>query len=319
MRISGFSMVKNATKLYYPITEVIASILPLVDEFVLALGKGDDDDRTRASVESLNSNKIRIIDTTWDTNTFSRGTENAHQTDIAKEACQGDWLFYLQADEVVHEQFLPEIEHKCRKHLDDPDVEGFLFNYIHFWGDYWHIIPNHGWYPQEIRIIRNDPEIHSWRSAQSFRRIPNFDGFSYRQKEGTYKLKVVPLDAYIYHYGWARPPHLMKKKKNALAQIHNQKEEQSQTESLGQQGQTNAFDYGDLRKLQRFKGTHPEVMTERLEEFDWADELEPEKIDKHRKPFKHETFKNRLLTYFEQHIMGGRQFFGHRNWKVLTR
>jgi hypothetical protein len=319
MRISGFSMVKNATKLYYPITEVITSILPLVDEFVLALGQGDADDQTREVVENLNSDKIRIIDTTWDTQTFPRGTENAHQTDIAKEACTGDWLFYLQADEVVHEQFLPEIEEQCKRHFDDPQVEGFLFNYIHFWGDYWHIIPNHGWYPQEIRIIRNDPDIHSWRSAQSFRRIPHFDGFSYRQKEGTYKLNVVPLDAYIYHYGWARPPHLMKRKKNALAQIHQKNGEESQSDSSTLKANTTEFDYGDLSKLPRFKGTHPKVMTDRLKEFDWADKLDPEKVDKTREPFKHETLKNRVLTYLEQNLMGGRQFFGHNNWKVLPR
>ena len=319
MRISGFSMVKNATKLYYPIQEAIASILPMVDEFVLALGKGDDDDRTREVVESLNSDKIRIIDTVWDTKAFPRGTENAHQTDIAKAACTGDWLFYLQADEVVHEQYLPEIEAQCRKHMDNPEVEGFLFNYLHFWGDYWHIIPNHGWYPQEIRIIRNDPDIHSWRSAQSFRRIPDFDGQSYRQKAGTYKLNVVPLSAYIYHYGWARPPHLMKRKKQALAGIHQSKQEQSNNQQPPDSERSNGFDFGDLRKLRRFKGTHPEVMAERIKAFDWAEALKPENINKNRKPFKHETFKNRLLTFVEQNFMGGRQFFGHNNWKQVSK
>lgn len=319
MRISGFSMVKNATKLYYPITEAIASILPVVDEFVLALGKGDSDDRTREEVEALGSDKIRILDTVWDTETFPRGTENAHQTDIAKSACTGDWLFYLQADEVVHEKFLPHIEEQCQKHLDDHEVEGFLFNYLHFWGDYWHYIPNHGWYPQEIRIIRNDPDIHSWRSAQSFRRIPDFDGYSYRQKEGTSKLQVAPLDAYIYHYGWARPPHLMKRKKQALASIHAGNNQEEALTNDHHQNPVEEFDYGYIDQLPKFKGSHPKVMNERLEAFNWGDKLKPDNVNKSRKPFKHETIKNRLLTYFEQNVMGGRQFFGHNNWKLLSR
>ena len=318
MRISGFSMVKNATKLYYPISEAIQSILPLVDEFVLALGKGDEDDRTREVVEGIGSEKIRIIDTVWDTEAYPNGTENAHQTDIAKEACTGDWLFYLQADEVVHEQFLPVIEAQCRKHLSDPEVEGFLFNYLHFWGDYWHVIPNHGWYPQEIRIVRNDPDIHSWRSAQSFRRIPNFDGISYRQKEGTYKLQVVPLDAYIYHYGWARPPQLMKRKKRALANIHKKKGE-AEKAVTNLDADTVPFDYGYLDQLPRFEQAHPAVMSKRISAFDWEDQLTPDCVNPERKPFKHETVKNRVLTFFEQNLMGGRQFFGHNNWKLLPR
>ncbi|MEL6853091.1 MAG: hypothetical protein AAFP92_31565, partial [Bacteroidota bacterium] len=174
MKISGFTMVKNADKLYYPIKASIASILPLVDEFVVALGDCDADDRTREEILSLASEKIRIIDTVWNLERYPNGMENAHQTDLAKAACSGDWLFYLQADEVVHEADLPKIKQACQRWLDDPQVEGLLFNYRHFWGDYDHYQDCHGWYPREIRIVRNDPEIHSWESAQSFRRIPDF-------------------------------------------------------------------------------------------------------------------------------------------------
>ena len=46
-----------------------------------------------------------------------------------------------------------------------------------------------------VRIVRRDPEIHSWWTAQGFRRIPNFDGVSYRTREGTFKLKVAAVDA----------------------------------------------------------------------------------------------------------------------------
>lgn len=211
MKISGFTMVKNAGKLYYPIKESIASILDIVDEFVVALGDCDPDDNTRELILSLGSPKVKIIDTVWDTEKYPRGMENAHQTDIAKEACTGDWLFYLQADELVHEKYHAEIVEKCKMYLEDERVEGFLFKYIHFWGDYNHYQHEHGWYPWEIRIVRNKKDIHSWKSAQSFRRIPNFDGINYRMKEGTYKLGVKKLDAYIYHYGWVRPPKLMTK------------------------------------------------------------------------------------------------------------
>src|SRR5690606_40597292 len=182
MKISGFTFTRNVSKLYYPIKESILSILPICDEFVIALGKGDPDDNTRELVDSINSPKIKIVETEWDTEKYPNGMENAHQTDIAKQHCQGDWLFYLQADEVVHEKFLPVIKSRCEELLNNEKVEGLLFDYVHFYGDYEHYINFHGWYPNEIRIVRNKEDIHSFESAQSFRRIPNFDGKSYRQK-----------------------------------------------------------------------------------------------------------------------------------------
>jgi hypothetical protein len=185
MKISGFTMVRNATKLYYPIKESIESILPICDEFVVALGKGDADDYTQQAIESIQSPKVRIVHTEWDLQKYTGGTVYAQQTDIAKSHCTGDWLFYIQSDEVLHERYLPVVKARCAELLNDSTIEGLLFDYKHFWGDYHHHIVSHAWYPREIRIVRNLPDIHSWRDAQSFRKIPGFDGVNYKQKEGT--------------------------------------------------------------------------------------------------------------------------------------
>lgn len=307
-------MVKNADKLYYPIKAAIASILPIVDEFVVALGDCDPDDRTEAEIRSLDSPKIKLIHTTWDLNAFPNGTENAHQTDIAKAACSGDWLFYLQADEVVHEKFHQPIFDRCQELLRDTRIEGLLFDYVHFWGDYQHHQVAHGWYPHEIRIVRNDPDIHSWESAQSFRRIPDFDGKTYRQQEGTYKLKVARVPAKIYHYGWVRPPRFMQKKRKALDTIHKGVERvQSQYADQG-----DMFDYGPLRLAREFTGTHPAVMQEWISRFDWADQLRVEgSIPSNRPRFKHEKMKYRILTAIEQGLLGGRPLGGFQNYELV--
>ena len=110
-------MVKNAGKLYYPIKESIQSILPIVDEFIVALGDCDDDDDTLEMIQSIGSSKIKIVNTVWDTISYPSGSELAHQTDIAKAHCNGDWLFYIQADEVVHEQDHHVILSGCQKYL----------------------------------------------------------------------------------------------------------------------------------------------------------------------------------------------------------
>jgi len=315
MTISGFTMVKNAAKLYYPIRQSIMSILPIVDEFVVALGDCDPDDRTEDEIKSINSDKIKIINTVWDIEKFPRGMENAHQTDIAKNNCSGNWLFYLQADEVVHEKYLPLIKSRCEKFLTDKNVEGLLFNYIHFWGDYDHHQVAHGWYKNEIRIVRNDKDIHSWESAQSFRRIPNFDGKNFRQHEGTFKLKVAESVASVYHYGWVRPPELIQAKQKSLDTIHKGKEKVDDI----YKSKPAAFDYGPLGKLKKFESTHPEVMKDWIEKFNWQDQLNYSSADKNqdREKWKQEKLNYRLVTFIEQKLFGGKDLFGFKNYELL--
>lgn len=311
MMISGFSMARNAAKLYYPVKEVILSALPLVDEFVIAIGDCDPDDNTRQLVESINDPKVKIVDTVWDIQKYPKGMENAHQTDIAKSHCKGDWLLYLQADEVIHEDDIPGIRKCCEKYLDDKNIEGLLFRYRHFWGDFYHYHWSHTWYRDEIRIIRNDPEIHSWESAQSFRRIPGFDGLSYRQQNGTHRLKVAGTNAWIYHYGWVRPTELMQKKTKALDTIHKGADEVRKME----EHKYYLFDYGPLNRLNLFKGTHPAVMKKWIARFNWGDELTySSTIPGHRRKHRHEKFKYRLLSWIENNLFGGRTIGGFKNY-----
>ena len=57
-------MVRNAVKFDYPIVESIKSILPIVDEYMVAVGNSDDG--TLELIRSINSPKIKIIETIWD-------------------------------------------------------------------------------------------------------------------------------------------------------------------------------------------------------------------------------------------------------------
>ncbi|MBX2921952.1 MAG: glycosyltransferase family 2 protein [Chitinophagaceae bacterium] len=313
MKISGFTMVRNATKLYYPVKESILSILPLVDEFVIALGNCDEDDHTLAEIQSIQSEKIKIIHTTWNTLQYANGSEYAHQTNIAKAYCSGDWLFYLQSDEVIHEKYLPVIHERCRELLHNTSVEGLLFEYVHFWGDYKHYLQSHAWYANEIRIVRNLPDIHSWRDAQSFRRIPKFDGKDFFQKEGSFKLKVAKVDAKVFHYGWVRPPHYMQTKYKSF--IRDYKGDRM-NDSLAEYKATE-FDYGSLDKLTPFKGSHPLVMREMIDRFNWQEKLDRNPGRYMREKHKHERFKNRILSFFEKKFLNGKQIFTFKNYELL--
>ncbi|MCP4312938.1 MAG: hypothetical protein GY790_16885, partial [Bacteroidetes bacterium] len=308
-----------AHKLYYPMRTAIESILPLVDEFVVALGDSDEDDTTRAEVVAIGSPKIKIIDTVWDIEKYPRGMEHAHQTDLAMKACSGDWLFYLQSDEVVHEKDFENIRERCRELLDDDEVEGLLFRYHHFWGDYEHVQDSHCWYRKEIRIVRNLPDIHSWESAQSFRNIPGFEGLNYRQQEGTHKLKVAEVDAEIFHYGWVRPPRVMQNKIKVFSMNHQGREKIEK--QIADHKYNQFFDYGNLTKLTLYKGTHPAVMKGWMSDFDWSDQLRMSGPAESLNPLraKHDKPKYKVVSWIEKNLLFGRRLGEFRNYILLKR
>ncbi len=64
MKISGFTIIKNAIINDYPIVEAITSILPIIDEVIVLVGDSNDD--TKKLVQGINNDKIKIFDSIWD-------------------------------------------------------------------------------------------------------------------------------------------------------------------------------------------------------------------------------------------------------------
>ncbi len=291
MRISGFTFVRNAIDLYYPVAESIRSILPICDEFVIAAG--DSTDGTTELLRSIDDPKIKIIETIWDKSQFVRGASNAQQSNIALDACTGDWAFYLQADEVVHEDDLQPLVQRMETYLHDPRVEGLLFEYLHFFADYDHYQAAHNWYRREVRIVRNRAGIRSWKSAQGFRRDAR-------------KIHVVPAGARIFHYGWVRPPRRMTRKTQALYAVH--RGEEAARAHIPDPDEE--FDYGRLHGRRRFKGTHPAVMQARIAALNWT--VKPSGHTRRD----HDRLSIRTLSWIESALLGFR-IGEHRNYILL--
>ena len=164
MKVSGFTFVRNVVKYDYPVVESIRSILPIVDEFIVNVGRCDDG--TLELIRSIGDPKIRIVESVWDETLQKDGLIYAQQTNIALAHCTGDWAFYIQADEVVHEDDLPIIQDAMRRHLGNPEVKGLVFRYLHFIADYWSTNP--WFYHKAVRIIRNNGEVESCGDAVGF-------------------------------------------------------------------------------------------------------------------------------------------------------
>jgi glycosyltransferase involved in cell wall biosynthesis len=246
MKVSGFTFLRNGQKLGYPFVASIRSLLPLVDEFVIALGPCDDD--TEKIVREIGDPKIRIIATQW--NERMRGDYSVggfvygQQKSIALFNCTGDWAFYLEADEVLHEEELPKIRAAMEKYLPDERVEALAFDYLHFYGNKNTIAWSPGWYRSEVRIIRNT--IPAWSSEALF-----FNVVASHKKSR--HPRAAHTGATIFHYGWARSEAQMDLKSATVQKYWDD-------------SQPRAMDYSqiDANVLKLFSGTHPGVVQDWL-------------------------------------------------------
>jgi glycosyltransferase involved in cell wall biosynthesis len=259
MRVCGFTIIRNAQRFDYPIVEAILSVLPVVDEFVVLVGNSDDE--TRSLIESIGSPKIRVYDSIWDDSLRKGGQVLAVETDKAMDLIGPgfDWAFYIQADEVIHEKYHPDILEAMKRWKNDTQVEGLLFDYVHFYGDYNYIGDSRKWYRAEIRIVRPNIGIHSWKDAQGFR------------KENR-KLKVRKIEASVFHYGWVKPPEKQQAKQQYFHKLWH--DDRWMQENIPDQPQ---FDYSGIDSVAMFTGTHPEPMKERVLAQSWKVEIDPAK------------------------------------------
>jgi glycosyltransferase involved in cell wall biosynthesis len=241
MKVSGFTFIKNAEMLGYPFIESIQSVLPIVDEFVIAVGESDDN--TLEIIKSIKDNKIRIIETQWNESMQDRGYVYAQQKMTAQFSCTGDWAFYLEGDEVLHEKDLDTIRNTMERHLDNPEVEALYFDYYHFYGK-----PNQvgiAGYKRAPRIIRNT--IRNYSPDGLFFVVMD------KNKKGRYP-KAAYAGCHIYHYGHVR-------------KVERNNEKIKQVGKYWGDEEPNTFStYGniDLAEIRPFTGTHPKIVKDWL-------------------------------------------------------
>jgi glycosyltransferase involved in cell wall biosynthesis len=269
--------------------EAIRSILPVVDEMIVLIG--DSTDETIALIESIGDPKIKIHHSIWNKDLRKGGVVLADETNKAFQLIDTsfDWAFYIQGDEVVHEKYHPAIRAACEKYKNDLPVQGLLFKYKHFYGTYDYVGDSRKWYAHEIRIIRNNKAISAYRDAQGFR-------------IGKQKLPVAAIDASIYHYGWVKSPEQMRKKQKESAAFWN---DDKQMEKII--ASPDFHDFSEFDSLERFTGTHPNVMLDRIQQKNWVIDLDVSK--------KKLSFKKFVLYYFEKWT--GIRPFDFKNYKII--
>jgi glycosyltransferase involved in cell wall biosynthesis len=300
MKISAFTYIRNGITYDYPFVESIKSALLLVDEYIVVVGNSTDG--TREAITAIGSNKIKIIDTIWDDELRNGGKIFALQTNIGLDnvSKDADWLLHLQADEILHEKDHADIKKALEQNINERNVEGFLLNFIHFYGDYHHYCPTRRFHQREIRIIRNDPHIRSYGDSMGFRKF--IDPQSETEKGR--KLLVKQIHASLYHYSWSRSP-----KKQTAKHIEMGKKYSNDNEWIKEYEEkySDGFDYHQYDYLKKFNGTHPNVMIHRVASQDWEFTYNPEKNNM--------NFKEKVMKFLED--VTGKQFFIYKNYKHI--
>ncbi|WP_207535783.1 hypothetical protein [Desertivirga arenae] len=296
--ISGFSYVRNGIEMGYPFLEAIQSALPICDEFIAVVG--DSRDGTREAILALNSPKIKIVDTVWDMNLRTGGKIFAQQSNAGVDAISGKWGFHIQADELIHENDLHKIKDAIYKYDSDPEVEGFLFPFMNFWGGYNYIRTSRKVHRNEIRVFKNDKVIRAYRDSQGFRVYTSKE--AYENGEKGRKLNVVKLNIPVFHYSYVRPPKLMTKKGEVFHSFYD-------PNLVVDEAEKNEFKYESIDKLEEFKGTHPKLMEKWVKGQDWTFVYDKKKATM--------PFKYKVLHFIED--LTGYRFFEYKNYRLIKK
>ena len=272
MKVSAFTFIKNGHLLGYPFLQSIKSILPIVDEFVINVGMSEDD--TLEMIKSLKDNKIRIINSKWNDEMRDRGYVYGQQKMIAQFNCTGDWVFYIEGDEVYHERDLEKIKKSMEIHLHDSKVEALVFDFNHFYGNANSVLNSPGWYRSEARIIKN--------SIRSYAPDGLFWLVLASNKNGRYP-RAKRTGATCYHYGWVRSENQMNLKSRKVQKYWG--------------GEPVIIDYSQMDQsiIKEFQGSHPEIIKDWLPKEEGLYKADPsyrltQKQKKHRMIIKFENF-----------------------------
>jgi hypothetical protein len=286
VKVSGFTIVRNAIKLDFPVEASIRSLLPVCDEVVVNVGRSEDE--TLALVRSIGDPRIRIVETEWDMT--RRNTVLGHETLRAMRECRHPWGIYIQADEVLHERGAVELAAAIQRHDGDLRVEGLLVRYLHFYGGFDTIATHRRWYRREVRAVRLDPalDIRPYQGAQGFR-----VGLEHR------KIRARLTTAEMFHYGWARPAQALREKRELGKTMYPWRDADERKPLLAW-----------VPGIRPFRGTHPAVARAWIE----PRRLDPDRVIAPRR------FRWRFLRYYISGAierLTGVRVFEFRNYTLV--
>lgn len=181
IKISGLTIVRNAISNGYLIAEVLDTLVAISDEVIVCDGFSTD-----GTFEYLSTRgDIKLYQDVWNLQS-NDGHEFANITNKGMSRCTGDYIFYLQADELIHEDQYENL----RKLILSNEYNSISCKFHHIRYSFDHsLVEGYELHPSATRasrVVRNK-DIYS--STDGF----NFDGSIHPQYNSNIN---------IYHYGY---------------------------------------------------------------------------------------------------------------------
>jgi len=189
--ISVVFVVKNAIKQGYCFIDSLRSCLPIADELIISEGFSEDDTLNhlcKFRTGNRRNTKIVLDQDQWPESSY-HGEAITEISTRAMQRATREWIYYLQADEIIHEDTVPHIKAIAKS----SEFNSASFPFHHFINK-WEPAVDDKYYKEAIRMIRRGRDISLMGDAW------NFQG------------EVDPIcpaghsPKPIYHFAWVFPP-----------------------------------------------------------------------------------------------------------------
>ena len=201
--ISVCFVIKDAITNGYPFWESLESCLPFADEIVISEGYSDDDTLHFLKLFAVqHPGKVEIFHDYWGAIESPNGEAISVISNLNLRRCKYEWIYYLQADEIIH----PGNYSYIRMIADnDIPVNSVEFWFVHFLGSWIPIGPLSvpdwpGFYNVAIRMVRNRDDIQLRGDAWTFGGETNPAMIA----------ELAPR--HLYHLAWVFPENILQKR-----------------------------------------------------------------------------------------------------------
>lgn len=228
--LTGITLVRQANRLGYPWKQCVKALTDLCDQVIINVDIHSDDGMLD-DLKKLTSKNHQFYLSVWDMKNTGDGRMLANEANKTLPEVTSDWVIYLQADEMIHQQDM----HSLRLYLDTLPSNTTQVELLrtYFWKDLNSRAPQY--------------EIYLGRIFRKGTHTVGGDGMYLNRLKG----EIIRSPYWIYHYSRMGPEEKVAARVKNLDQLFHDDVSVTKT-----------FSYNEEPVLIPYTGTHPDGIEE---------------------------------------------------------